>query len=616
MTGRPRLTLEVAPTLGVTDVPDPGDWVDLSDRITEATITRGRNTELDEFRAGVATLTLDNSDRMLDPTVTGAINELAAGLGLPLCPARVMVDWDGQRWPLLVGNLGEEPWIPDDAPHGATGTVQVDVVDTMARDAGLGLPPDPMRAAMLAANPDWWGRTINWIIDVPDWSRNADPGTYLWGTTPVINQVDPLVPVSGLPGLELHETGIEVPTALAGPVDDFTVFCVARLGSTLQGQVIARKPSTPTSPGWRIRGGPSGGSIDVDFFAPGGGLLHSMSQVAFDDVTRFALIVEGGVEARLQFESIDVRWASGSVPTGWEGRPRFSDPANAVQPALAEMAYWSGTHLNPLIVQALAGVARGGGWIAVPTLADRIAAWQALAGSTTPVQIHPATTPQLAAVEQIPATLADGYRAAAEAGRGAAYALRDGTIRVRTIEALTDPTLTTHYGDPIANLTDEPTPAGVPVPVRRSPVRWSGPRLPEVINVSEVTYRDGLDEAVVSSEDQASIDRFGIRRREFRSDWAAAERAAMQAVADADVARYAWPHRRMDSLTIEPDMCGVLDPDDAIRLVVEDLELERAIDVTWTPPGGSPETVTLNVQGETWSWVGSRWTVTLALAES
>lgn len=471
----PRFVFQVAMEMGVTDVPGPGDWTDLSDRILQCRGSRGRTTELDEFGVGSATVVLDNSDRMLDPSVAGALNELAADKGLPGCPAQLMIDWGGEvEW--MVGVLGDEPWIPDDAPHGATGTVTVEIVDTMARDAQMGLPDDVVRAAMLSAGPDWWGRRFTNLGTFDDWSGNNDPGGFVWGATPAYTSVDPLVPSTGLPGMQFHEMAVELPATWAGPVDDFTVLFCMRGGATAVNQVFARVPSTATTPGWRIRATGDGVSIQAEFFAPGGAFVVATSPIAATGMVR--LQVEGGVAATLAITDANgtkqtTTLTSGSIPTGFDGSPRFGSDANTLTPAMAEMAYWSGQVVSTSILDGLGQVMAGNGWGLVPTLDLRIAAYQALAGSTSTVEIHPSSLPQLTAVDAMPATLAEGYRAGADAGRGVTYALRDGTIRVRTVEALTDPTLAAHYSTAVANLTDEPSPSGSPTPVRRSPVKIS-----------------------------------------------------------------------------------------------------------------------------------------------
>ena len=50
--------------------------------------------------------------------------------------------------------------------------------------------------------------------------------------------------------------------------------------------------------------------------------------------------------------------------------------------------------------------------------------------------------------------------------------------------------------------------------------------------------------------------------------------------------------------------------------VVEDLELERLVGLTDTPPVGDPITASLNVQGEAWKWSGTDLVVTLNLART
>lgn len=619
MTAAPRLIFEV--DLESTDV-----WTDLSDRVQGFTMDRGRQTEFDTFKVGVATLVLDNTDRQLDPSATGSLTELAAGKGYPRCPARVLVDWDGSEWPLLVGVLGEEPWIPTDAPHSPLGAVTVDVVDMMGREALVQLVDDLRWAAIRSLDPEWWGRTLGDSADgsdFPDWSANADPGTLDHGTTPAISTVNALGEQSTIAGLRLDEARVVLPAAMAAATNDLTVFCLQRsvAGSGASEATIAYQDWTATLPGWRIWIDYGTARIYARIYAATGTVLQTLdvgAAVGPDSTNVVLFTIEGGVVATLWGAASSDTWTSGTVPTGFSGDVVFRTTTAARDADISEMCYWQ----TPITVAdtgmlALVLLAYGFPWISSTDPADRLAAWQTL--SETPgatVQLHPTTLPLLTAATGVPSTLADAYADVAESGRGATYALRDGTIRVRTIQALTDGSLAAHYATAIANLTDEPSPAASPVPIRRTAPTWSGVRLAEVFNVSTVSWWYGWERVSVSAMDPASIASFGRRERAYDSDFANEAYSDMLAIAEADVARYSQPRRRMDSITIEPALDGVDDPEDAIRFVVEDLELEKAVEVTWTPQGGSPVTETLNVQGEKWSWTPERWTVTLALAES
>ena len=52
---------------------DPPVWVNLgSDRVRDFSVTRGRESELQDFDAGTATITLSNRDRAFDPTYSSS----------------------------------------------------------------------------------------------------------------------------------------------------------------------------------------------------------------------------------------------------------------------------------------------------------------------------------------------------------------------------------------------------------------------------------------------------------------------------------------------------------------------------------------------------------------
>ena len=69
-----------------TGEPGGGDWTDLSDRIIDPWIVDlcSRDSARDDFRPGQLTVTLDNSDRALDPTNASGLVAAASG-GLPGC---------------------------------------------------------------------------------------------------------------------------------------------------------------------------------------------------------------------------------------------------------------------------------------------------------------------------------------------------------------------------------------------------------------------------------------------------------------------------------------------------------------------------------------------------
>ena len=63
-----QIIVRVALELGPFDEPGELDWTDLTDRVLAYRDERGRDDVLQPFGAGTAMVTLDNGDRMLDPS--------------------------------------------------------------------------------------------------------------------------------------------------------------------------------------------------------------------------------------------------------------------------------------------------------------------------------------------------------------------------------------------------------------------------------------------------------------------------------------------------------------------------------------------------------------------
>lgn len=69
--GGPEAAAPVAgtfPFIGIEIEFTPGVWTDVSDDLMSGSITRGKQRELDRYQAGRSTITLENSDRLYDPT--------------------------------------------------------------------------------------------------------------------------------------------------------------------------------------------------------------------------------------------------------------------------------------------------------------------------------------------------------------------------------------------------------------------------------------------------------------------------------------------------------------------------------------------------------------------
>lgn len=197
---------------------------------------------------------------------------------------------------------------------------------------------------------------------------------------------------------------------------------------------------------------------------------------------------------------------------------------------------------------------------------------------------------------------------------GQVWTTRAGAIRARPHLSSIDPDHADAYLDATAALTDEPAPATALPVVRRSHPQPTGSLLQRVINRAEVHVvapaNVGATTVTVAVEDAASVAVLG--RRSVEVQLAARSWSMAQRVADSIVARRAWPPTEAHDITIEPMRSTV-----EWGWVLDDLELETAVELTRTPPGGGdPVVETLQVQSEHWQITPDRAVVTIDLAES
>ena len=157
MTAIPTLRFEVMLDGGLLDEPEDVDYTDFSDRVRGLRLKRGRSDQLGTFTAGTATLILDNSDGLLDPQNPSSLVHVGSGEGLPMSPARLMVDWDGDAYPLMARAwLGGDPWRVTSSPHGTDSTVLVELLDPMAAASWVDMPFSLWREIVRRIDPEWW----------------------------------------------------------------------------------------------------------------------------------------------------------------------------------------------------------------------------------------------------------------------------------------------------------------------------------------------------------------------------------------------------------------------------------------------------------------------------
>jgi len=152
-------TLKVEVGLAATPLDDPTgiSWTDLSARVRDFSMKRGRSDQLATFTTGTAAITLDNEDRELDPQNTAGLVDVTDGKGLPFCPVRISLDYKGSNYPLMGrAFLGPEGWPGRRSAYGTEATVTLNVVDATGLFAWLGMPSSYWRAIVGQIVPDWW----------------------------------------------------------------------------------------------------------------------------------------------------------------------------------------------------------------------------------------------------------------------------------------------------------------------------------------------------------------------------------------------------------------------------------------------------------------------------
>lgn len=123
--GGSSILIEFSPT---TDPFETPVWVDITSSVrflAGVTMTRGRSTEFDDFQAGRCTFTLDNRDRLFDPTYTAGTYY---GNLLPLRRFRVRASFESTTYDLFAGFILGWPQEYADQSD-ADATVPVTLVD-------------------------------------------------------------------------------------------------------------------------------------------------------------------------------------------------------------------------------------------------------------------------------------------------------------------------------------------------------------------------------------------------------------------------------------------------------------------------------------------------------
>lgn len=627
-------------------------WTELTDRMLSAQFRRGKSDLGGDFEPGSASIVLKNEDRQLDPDYDAGLVYRGDGKGLPGCPVKIVVTVGATDTILWFGYLGLEGW-PVVRTVGADSTVTLNAMTQTAWMATQALPSSPWAAGVIGLDPDWWIRggadttSLSGGDHLPDsvsegttdqYAVVSGTGTVTIGSGLVNDDQDPSMEVGA--GVRILSAGSDISPVTwgggTGTKTQMVASCIWKADAQLVDHAVMSLFYDPTDHfRWRVYCDPYGqlvivmtnaaGTVDLAFDVapdnpadPDGrwddGNPHIVT-VKFVGSSKLSLWVDGQhVDLTT---TVPVNYGYGDLLCGTTGGYSTIDEILWWNVAISDAnililhSWFLGTGAplkGQTFVERAASLYELAGWVYDSAEEDD---WHYVAGGGSP-------DPDLwglGSVQSMPATLGEAQQQLVESYAGARWDTRAGWPRLRTAGALTDATFAADYATAIANLTDEPSPAGSPTPIRRGLVQKSGTLLDRVVNKAVGTY--GQDRGLgVPSEDlvsitrktQSSIDKYGVRPAEMTSQVTDGDYvAALVATAAAATAE---PPVEIQAVEVE------VNDTDSLAFVVDDLELEKLLTITDTPEVGDPWTADLQVQSEAHDWSPGRWVVTIGLALS
>lgn len=441
---------EFAPTFSPLELPEEADWVTLGTPLA-LSIRRGRQDDLDEFEAGTMGLVLDNSDENLDHLLsTSDIYDTEA---LPFTPVRVKAT-KGIDVRILFTGYTLDGFTPVGLRGG--GRVTVKAVDWLGWAESVEAPESPWAAWVTYCKPTVWmrgltKRTYSNYTDNPDglaWNMAAvytgaggdfypDPA---YPST--VARIGSIVTDSSTPGLYLGDSSPG--TTFGGLVMDagdtlaqVGVWMAAGWFQAHDAQTIRWGGST-----WSVYLNASGhvqADVDVGGFAQSDAVAVDHTD---DAVHMWILKVTSTGGARsMQIQSdlgIDSH-SFGAAASSGGGVLAFRGLGSS-QTRIGDFVYWDDQTVLPQIFAATGGYdsnATPANWVAGAslwygdTISERLPRiFRTAAATVGPYQVRLEADHVL--TEYVPAgSLAADIKAVGAAYLGAAYVLRDGTVRIR-----------------------------------------------------------------------------------------------------------------------------------------------------------------------------------------
>lgn len=598
--------LVATPVIEFAPMTDPGSetptWVDITADWRQnqpARTRRGKNQELDQYRAGTATVTLDNRDRAYDDTYEDSPYYPNV---TPMRRFRIRADYAGTTYPVFDGFVDQwdlQYGNPDEA------FAQVDATDGFKVLAASQLASSPYVQEVLADGPVHWWRLddpadTNIVLDsVGNYHLTGFDGTPEFGVEGIVSR-EPATAML----IDDNDEGVYMvekrPPVVAGP--PVTIEMVLTADGT-SGVVFSNVyyGSTGFQDELVVRFNGSNGEVDWAVWRNGSGTLaqSTTTSLAIGDRIHLACVWDASGAQKIYRNGVDVTVGTPSVTAGTFA-PTFFDELSIGAIALsATSAYWGKYQYVAVYDQALsaARIAAHAATVSEPwdgdtpaQRADRVA--DAIGWPDASRDFDTNTGSTLQAADLGETTALDHLRKVAASEFGDVYITRDGVLRLVSRASLADE-------DPAGTFDDSGSGAGYSV------IGWSNSDQ-HIRNDVTVSRVEGIAQRV---EDTASIGTY--LRHSYTIDGLIHDDDELSRdAAEFIVSEYKDPKRRITNLLIRPASNPLV-----LWPLVLGLELGDVLTVEFSPPGGGdPISQNVRVEGISHSFTGQWWDVTLSLS--
>lgn len=625
-------------------------WVDMTADLQEWHSGTGRGNEREDFEPGTATVRLKNRHRRYDPTYLAGPYYGKLGPG---SPAIIEATWNGTTYPLFTGII-EDGWPTsfDQVGRGADAWVDVPLVDSSGHAALIEMPGSPWELAVALLRPAVWLRDMGTTLVSPVTTPNWSPPNYgngvgyfgVLGTGGALFSHNPsLMPGDNNPSIFKAGNAQITTREEVGATDQFVLAATFVIDSPKSGDIeVVVQQVFLGAIQWTLF---VGGTANPSAFLEGNVVLQFGA-----GRTVICGPPAGGSWSDGQPHHVVCSYngATGTVNLSVDTEPSTNlggtTPAAVTRAPLyiGRTTVGTGWGFDEIVFEPryvytgdLYNAVNGQSTLSVGTLAARVAQLVAASAADQPFPYPvvvdaagPGATDTFYGYTDAPAA---DLRAAlvdlAADMRGAVYALRDGTLRVRPIDTVDHASRTAYYRDTPAEFVSGVAPAFGRMVV--AGVKLSGERLDLIVNVStwNVPTAAGSDAAMAACTNVEPPSRRQYGRRTGGRDTRLTSGLAGYRYSFSEMFANAYPVRRVEALELHP-----LNDDAVTTWVLQQMDLERAVNVRVRPPAdaSAPDDTTAafdssltdwflsgNVQGIGHDWTkDDGWIVTIAVSRT